>query len=196
MGITSWLRQGLGIDDSVDYSSKSYIGGEITEFVVETSITIGGAALRKHAVKYAGKAGRLALGAGTRNLQKTLGIHAGMGQIHHINPIRAGRFPLPFKWASKSWNVRLYRGVSRGFNISHWRVHQYLKMLDSLDIARTYTSPIRTAISMINQKVNTSGSGKKAASRIEDDQIGNCLYAPDITIEVNIEIDSQFDYLE
>ena len=41
----------MELNFTVDYSSKSYIGGEITEFVVETSITIGGAALRKHAVK-------------------------------------------------------------------------------------------------------------------------------------------------
>ncbi len=150
MGATSWLRKRLHIDDTVDYSSKSYIGGVVTEIVVEVSITAGGAALRKRAARFAGKSGRTALSVATRTLQKRLGVGPGMGQVHHINPLRAGRFPLPFEFANGTWNLKFYKGVSRGFNISHHRAHLYLKRLDMIDIIRTYTMVERFSVQTDN----------------------------------------------
>jgi RHS repeat-associated protein len=94
MGLTSGLRKLLDIDYAVNYSSGSYVAGEVTEFAVETTITFGGTMLRKTAIKYAGKWGRRMLVPETKKLKKLLGVSKETtGQVHHINPIREGRFP-------------------------------------------------------------------------------------------------------
>ena len=187
MGITSWLRNRLDIDQTISYSSTSYVSGEITEFAVETTITLGGAGLRKMAAKYAGKAGRKLLVPSTSTLRKTIGVSKqATGQVHHINPIRAGRFPLPFKSSSKAWNLEFVEGVSRGYNAAHQNKHAYLRKLDSLDVFRTWSSPIRFFGNEIMRKVNASIDSDTWGTDDPMQENKRCIYAPDITIEVII----------
>ena len=185
MGLTSWLRKRLDIDCAVNYSSGSYITGEVTEFAVETTITLGGSMLRKIAIKYAGKQGRKMLVPATKKLKKLLGVsQETAGQVHHINPIREGRFPLPFQFSSKKWNLEFIEGASRGMNINHVKQHKYLRILDQIDIHRAWSSPIRSAGNEIIQEINRTAGNKKWAASTPEKEGKRCLYAPDVTIEV------------
>ena len=185
MGITSWLRRKMDIDQ-VDYSSGLYYVGEATEFVVETTVTLGGGALRKKATQYAGKAGRYLLEKNARKgFRKAIGGVTGAvvgGIIHHWNPIRQGRFPLPYKWAARGfWNMTWLRsGLFLTAGQTHRFLHWYLKMLDALDIARAWSSPIRSAGNAIIQFINNLG--------VKQNEMGNCPLAPDLDIEVDYSV--------
>ena len=181
MGITSWFRGKMAID-AVDYSSGLYYVGETTEFLVETTITLGGGALRRKALQYSGDAGRYFLAGNYRkNHLKSLGYAKGKvkgGIVHHWNPIRDGRFPLPYRWAGRNnWNLTfLQDGASLTADQKHRFLHWYLKMLDTADVARAWSSVIRTAGNAIIQYVNTLG--------VQQNGMGNCPAGPDLTIDV------------
>jgi hypothetical protein len=152
MGLTSWIRDKLEIDD-VDYSSKSYIGGEVAEIVVETLVTIGSSSLRKRAAAYAGE-GRNLLEKNARPLFRKL-YEASGGIIHHWNPVRQGRFPLPYEWAARGfWNM-VHVSVER-----HAAEHAWIRTLDKLDVIRTWTSPVRSAGNAIIQHGLRSNAGR------------------------------------
>ena len=84
------------------------------------------------------------------------------GQIvHHVRPIRAGRFPLAFKSAARGkWNMTFVADRA-----AHQLVHQWLRRLDRVDFVRTWTSPIRTAGALIMAYVNRVANGAEAVSR-------------------------------
>lgn len=202
MGITSWARRRLDIDSVVNYSSGSYWAGEITEVTVEVTLTLGGAALRKHAVKYAGKAGRRMLVKDTRKLRKVMNIaQSSQGQIHHINPIRAGRYPLAFDFAAnKSWNLQLVEGARRGFNAKHAAIHRKLRKLDQLDLARAWSQPIRNMLNLLIQHINdAAGNGSISVPSPDlENEKNKCFYAPSIDFEVTMEIYMEYEdiYME
>jgi hypothetical protein len=146
MGLTSWIRKELRIDH-VDYNSKSYVGGEFAEIVVETIITMGSRILRKRAVAYAGDAGRYLLEGSARSaFRRAFGAVGGI--VHHWNPIRQGRFPLAFEWAAQGfWNMVHLTQEEHAFE------HAWLQVLDKLDVVRAWTSPVRTAGNAIMQHI-------------------------------------------
>jgi len=132
--------------DQVDYSSGLYYVGEATEFVGETTVTLGSGALVRRSAQFSGKAGRYLLEANARQgFRKAIGGASGAvrgGIVHHWNPIRQGRFPLPYRWAAQShvnmtW-IQDGRFLTAGqkHRFQHW----YLKMLDAADVARAWSS--------------------------------------------------------
>ena len=149
-------------------------------------MTLGGGALRKKATQYAGKAGRYLLEKNARKgFRKAIGGVTGAvvgGIIHHWNPIRQGRFPLPYKWAARGfWNMTWLRsGLFLTAGQTHRFLHWYLKMLDALDIARAWSSPIRSAGNAIIQFINNLG--------VKQNEMGNCPLAPDLDIEVDYSV--------
>jgi hypothetical protein len=188
MGITSWARQKLDWDETVEYGSGMYVAGEVTEITVEVAITLGGAALRKTAVKYSGRIGRRMLVPGTEKLRRAAGVASNVtGQVHHINPVRKGRFPLPFRWSSRAWNLKFMRGPSVGINPAHAEAHRWLQKLDKLDVLRKWTQPIRNVGAEIVRRVNASAGNSIAVQSPANENEPDCLYAPDITIEVYFE---------
>lgn len=170
--------------DAVDYSSGLFYTGEATELFVETTVTFGGGALRRKAAQYAGEVGRYLLeGNARRGFRKAIGNAVGVargGIIHHWNPIRQGRFPLPFKWASQGyWNMTwLQNGRFLTAGQQHRFHHWYLKMLDIADVIRAWSSPIRSAGNAIIQHVNDLG--------VEQNKLGRCPKGPDLSIEVGL----------
>ena len=181
MGITSWLRGRMEID-AVDYSSGLYYAGETTEFIVETTITLGGAALRKRAIQYSGQAGRYLLeGNARQGFRKAIGRANGAvtgGIVHHWNPIRQGRFPLPYRWAARGHQNMTWLQEGRFLTAGqkHRFLHWHNKILDASDIARAWSSPIRSAGNAIIQHVNELG--------VQQNAKGNCPLGPDLTIEI------------
>jgi len=185
MGIMSWLRGKMDIDQ-VDYSSGLYYVGEATEFVVETTVTLGSGALVRRSAQFSGKAGRYLLEANARQgFRKAIGGASGAvrdGIVHHWNPIRQGRFPLPYRWAAQShvnmtW-IQDGRFLTAGqkHRFQHW----YLKMLDAADVARAWSSPIRSGGNAIIQYVNALG--------VQQNSMGNCPPGPNLTIEVILSV--------
>jgi hypothetical protein len=182
MGATSWVRSqfsigGVGVDSGINYEGGSYIAGQTTEFVVETTVTLGGCVLRKTAARYAGQAGRYALEGGARQTFRR--VHALTGQggiVHHINPIRQGRFPLPFTQAARGhWNMTWLQSGAQ-----HAAAHQYLRRLDQLDYVRTWTSPIRSGGNAIMQHIDMLRAAEGASG----------CDAPDVTVEQTIHFDT------
>ena len=196
LGATSWMRKQMGVDYVVNYDSGSYISGAVIEFAVETTITLGGTALRKTAVTYAGKTGRYILEGGARQAFRRANALVGKGGIiHHLNPIRQGRFPLPFTWAAKGfWNMKWLPGPSiSAHNGLHQIHHWWLRTLDKMDYVRTWSSPIRTAANEIMRRVNLSARNATAVDNSSQEIEPTCLYVPDITIEQNVFVDVTFE---
>jgi RHS repeat-associated protein len=189
MGATGWVRREFGWDDVTDYGSTSYVAGEVTEIVVETTITLGGSVLRRRALQYAGKAGRAVLEGGARTTYRRAKNLVGKGGIvHHINPIRQGRFPLAFTSSARGfWNLTWLPTRA-----AHTRTHRYLAMLDGIDYVRTWSQPIRNIGNEIMRRLNDEARKRNAiaVSRIEDDDGGRCLYMPDISIEQTVSVSS------
>ena len=72
-----------------------------------------------------------------------------------------------------SW---LQDGVFLTAGQKHRFHHWYMKVLDTGDVARAWTSPIRSGGNSIIQVINHLGS--------EQNAIGRCPPGPDLTIEV------------
>jgi len=185
MGITSWLRGKMDIDQ-VDYSSGLYYVGEATEIAVETTITLGSGALVKRSAQFAGKAARYTLTGNYRaGKLKSLGYARGEvkgGIVHHWNPVRQGRFPLPYRWAGGgNWNMVFLqdgRFLTAGQKHRFW--HWYLKMGDTADVIRAWSSPIRSGGNAIIQHVNALG--------VQQNAMGKCPPGPNLTIEVILSV--------
>lgn len=190
-GATRWIRKQLGSDHVVNYSSGSYIAGEAVEFAVETVVTLGGSVLRRTAARYVGRAGRYLLEGGARqSFRRAKQLIGRGGIIHHLNPIRQGRFPLPFTWAARGfWNLKWLPGSTvSSHNRLHRIHHWWLRTLDKMDYVRTWTSPIRTAANEIMRRVNQEARKAQSVTSPTLEREPYCLYAPDITIEQNIMI--------
>jgi hypothetical protein len=188
MGATSWIRKqftigGVSLDAPIQYESGWYFAGEAVEFSVETAVTLGGAALRKHAARFAGSEARYFLEKNARQAYRRVrGLSASGGVIHHINPIRVGRFPLAFTSAAQGhWNMTWLPSRE-----AHQQVHSWLQKLDMIDYVRAWTSPIRSGGNAIMQHVNGSAGRAHAVGSPALQREMECLYAPDITIKQSI----------
>ena len=69
-------------------------------------------------------------------------------------------------------------------NKDHVGRHKYLRILDQIDIHRTWSSLIRSAGNEIIQEMNRTAGNKKWAASTPEQEGKRCLYAPDVTIEV------------
>ena len=154
-GLTYQARKGwnwmiFGENDSgVNPQSGEYIGGEVTETVVEIAVTAGGASLKTIAKTTT----REALGAARaaedfRALNKLEG-----GFVHHITPIKGrppvpgefggqlARYPLPFEFAAQgSWNMKWVPTRA-----AHAAEHARDLRLEALDRFRESTLLVRQA---------------------------------------------------
>lgn len=68
--------------------------------------------------------------------------------------------------------------------IRHW----WLKVLDLSDYVRAWTSPIRSAANEIMRRINVESRNKSSVDNPMNEIEPECLYAPDITIEQNVDI--------
>ena len=172
MGVTSWVRQKAGWDTMVDYGGSAYFKGEVTEIVVETTVTLGGAVLRRQAVRISGRAARYVVeGNARRSFRLAHQLTAKGGIVHHINPIRQGRFPLPFRSTARGfWNMEWLEGSSSAaLNTLHAARHRYLKLLDTADYLRAWTQPIRNAGNELHRRIMAAGAGAEAVQSPSDE---------------------------
>ena len=187
LGLTQAFRQWLAYDNVVDYSSLSYSVGTYSEIAIETTFTVGGSMLRKRAARYAGTKGRQLLSPGTRVLRNRLGVKESLsGQVHHMNPIRGGRYPLPFKVASEKWNLEFVEGVQKGYNTVHVARHKYLNRLDKVDLVRVQTQAARTLFIAVANDVNEKANGAWVSNT--DDKKPFCLTVPSIVVGISAEV--------
>jgi len=128
-GATDWVRGQLpgDVNDVVNYDSGAYIGGEVTEVVIELGAT-GGAAGLKHAAE---GASRSAARNAFRRMTKDV-VRDGK-QLHHLNPLfghpggAKALFPtggLPAAIHSHPFNLKLLDRAA------HTRAHRWIRTLE------------------------------------------------------------------
>jgi RHS repeat-associated protein len=154
MGLTSFVRGAVGINDGIDTSSGWYIAGEATEIVVEVAVT-GGAAASRHIAR---KTVRTVVEGGARTAYRRAHKLKG-GIIHHATPIKGhpggkpSYFPLPYKFAARgSWNFQYLSNVGQ-----HAAMHRRLIQQERLLRAFNISQPIRNGGNLIIQHILNDG---------------------------------------
>ncbi len=175
-GLTRQAREGINwmiyndySDAGVDSNSNYYVAGEVTETTVEITVTLGGGALR-----YAAKNTVRSVVEGGARGQFRRAFNLKGGVVHHLNQIKGGRYPLPFKWSARGyWNMRWLPSRT-----AHLAAHARITRLEALDELREQTMFQRFFVNQLGLYVNNLSN-----------QMNVCNWSVDVDTKVNSEVE-------